>query len=158
MSLEPGGRPGGEVKFLIGAILTGIGLWLFFDSVRFSSGHGGLISGMMRGGRGGGGGGRGMGETTSMGIILVPLFIGVIALFFDVKKAWAWCVTGFGILVLAVEIVSRLRPIFEVKATHGIMMLVLIAGGLGFMLKGYMDDRRYKENIESIKEQQRQQR
>lgn len=142
MSLDPGGRPGGEIKFLIGLVLAGIGLWLFFDSVRFTSGHLGLISGAI-GGRGGGRGG-GMGETTSMGIILVPLFIGIVALFFDVKQTWAWVVTIIGFLILGIEIVSRLRPHFVVKASHAILMLIMIAGGFGFMLRGYLDDRSRK--------------
>lgn len=148
MKLQPGGREGGEITFIIGLLLTGVGLWLFFDSVRITSGHGGFFSGMMRG-RGGGGGGHGGGgwrETTSMGIILVPLFIGVVSLFFDARKLWAWVLTGIGVAILAIEIVSRFRPHFEWKASHAILMLVMIAGGLGMMLRGYLADRESKEN------------
>lgn len=138
MSLDPGGRPGGEIKFLVGVLLAGIGIWLFFDSVHITSGHRGLISGAI-GNRGGGGGYR---ETTSMGIILVPLFIGVVALFFDVRQTWAWILTILGFLVLAIEIVSRMRPMYEAKASHAIMMMIMIAGGFGLMLRGYIEDRR----------------
>ena len=138
MKLEPGGRPGGEVKFLIGSVLAVIGVWLFFDSVQFTSAHGGLISNAL--GRNGGGGG--YRETTSMGILLVPLFAGVVGLFFDVRQRWAWILTGLGIAVLGVEIVSRFRPVFAVKATHLFLMILLIAGGLGLMLRGYLEDRR----------------
>ena len=84
----------------------------------------------------------GMGQTTSMGIVLVPLFVGVVALFFDVRRTWAWIITWVGVAVLAIEIVSRFRPEFQVKGTHAIMMLVLIAGGIGFMLRAYVEDRR----------------
>ncbi|NNE93273.1 MAG: hypothetical protein HKN23_16645 [Verrucomicrobiales bacterium] len=151
MKLQPGGREGGELTFIFGLLLTGVGLWLFFDSVRITSGHGGLISGMMGGRRGGGAGGMGGGfrETTSMGILLVPLFIGVVALFFDAKKTWAWVMTGLGIAILAIEIVSRFRPHFEWKASHAIMMLVMIAGGLGMMLRGYLADRNAKNEQDS---------
>ena len=48
----------------------------------------------------------------------------------------------FGIAVLAVEIVSRFRPVFNVKATHAILMLVMIAGGLGMMLRGYLAEKK----------------
>lgn len=136
MSLEPGGRPGGEIKFLIGAVLAVVGLWLFFDSVRITTGHFGLITGLF--GRGGGG----LGQTTSMGIILVPLFIGIVGLFVNVKQTWAWALTIVGFLVIVVEIISRMRPHFDMKASHGIIMLVLIAGGIGLMLGGYIADRR----------------
>ena len=61
MQLNPGGRPGGEVKFLIGALMTIVGTWLFFDSVRFPTGHMGVMSGAIARGRGGG-----LMETTSM--------------------------------------------------------------------------------------------
>jgi uncharacterized protein len=138
MKLEPGGRPGGEVKFLIGAILAVCGAWLFFDSVHFMTGRGGLVSNAIGGGRGEGG----MGETTSMGIVLVPLFTGVVALFFNVRQKWAWGLTGLGLLILGVEIVSRFRPVFSVKATHLFVMIALIGGGLGLMLRGYVEDRR----------------
>ena len=140
MNLEPGGRPGGEIKFIIGVLLAGIGLWLFFDSVRLTTGHHGLISSAF-GGRGGGGG---MGQTTSMAIILVPLFIGVTGLFFNVNQKWAWALTSVGILILSVEILSRMRPHFNVKASHAVLMLVMIAGGLGLMLRAYIEDSRTK--------------
>lgn len=137
MELNPGGRPGGEVKFLIGLAMTLAGLWLFFDSVRFTTGHMGLFSGAMAQGRGGG-----LVETSSMGIVLVPLFAGVIALFFDVRRTWGWVLVGLGIVILGVEVVSRFRPVIAIKGTHLFLLIVLIGGGLGLMLRGYVEDRR----------------
>lgn len=137
MQLNPGGRPGGEVKFLIGALMTIVGIWLFFDSVRFTTGHMGVMSGAIARGRGGG-----LMETTSMGIVLLPLFVGVIVLFFDVKKSWGWALLGLGIIILGIEIVSRFRPVIAIKGTHLFLLIVLMAGGLGMMLRGYVEDRR----------------
>lgn len=128
------------MKFLIGAVLSAVGVWLFFDSVRFTTGHMGLISGALARGRGGG-----VMETTSMGIVLVPLFIGVIALFFDVRKMWGWILVGLGLVILGIEIVSRFRPVIAIKGTHLILMIVMIAGGLGMMFRGYLEDRRSSE-------------
>lgn len=137
MSLDPGGRPGGEIKFIVGVLLSGIGIWLFFDSVRLTSGHVGLVSNFLgRGGRGG------MGQTTSMAVLLVPLFCGIIGLFFNVKQTWAWALTIIGVLILGIEILSRMRPHFNVKASHGFLMIIMIAGGLGLMLRAYIEDRR----------------
>tara|TARA_B100001123_G_scaffold236751_1_gene265445 strand:- start:81 stop:530 length:450 start_codon:yes stop_codon:yes gene_type:complete len=138
MKLSPGGRPGGESTFLIGLVLAALGFWFFFDSVRLTSGHVGFFSGMIGGGRRGGGG---MAQTTSMGIVLVPLFIGVLALFFDVTKRWAWGLTWIGLAILSIEIVSHFRPVFNVKTSHAILMLIMTAGGLGMMLRGYVIDR-----------------
>ena len=135
------------MKFLVGALMTLAGLWFFFDSVHFTTARMGLVSGAIHGVRGhhGGGGGDGAGggfaQTTSMGIVLVPLFIGVIALFFDVRRTWAWVVTWIGVAILVIEIVSRFRPQFQVKGSHAILLLVMIAGGIGMMLRAYVDDR-----------------
>lgn len=125
------------MKFLIGAAMTVAGIWLFFDSVRFTTGHMGLFSGAMAQGRGGS-----LMETTSMGIVLVPLFAGVIALFFDVKRTWGWVLVGLGVVVLGIEVVSRFRPVIAIKGTHLFLLIVLVAGGLGMMLRGYVEDRR----------------
>jgi len=136
MKLEPGGRPGGEVKFLIGLVLTALGVWLFLDSIRFTTGHLGVVSGAIARGRGGG-----LWDTTSMGIVLVPLFIGVVALFFDVRRAWGWWLTGLGVVILGIEVASRFRPVMAIKGTHLVLLILLIAGGLGLMLRAYLDDR-----------------
>ncbi len=137
MKLEPGGSPGGEVKFLVGVVLSALGVWLFFDSVHFTSGHGGLITNTL--GRTGAGG---WVEPASMGVLFVPLFLGVLALFFNASQRWAWILTGLGVVFLGIEIVSRFRPFFAVKATHLFIMILLIAGGLGLMLRGYLEDKR----------------
>lgn len=55
---------------------------------------------------------------------------------------WAWAVTGVGLVILAVEVVSRFRPVMEIQATHLFILIVLIAGGLGLMLRGYVEDKR----------------
>jgi hypothetical protein len=141
MELQPGGRPGGEVKFLIGAVLSAVGVWLFFDSVRFATDQMGLISGAIARGRGG----RAM-ETTSMGIVLVPLFIGVIALFFDVRRTWGWVLVALGLIILGIEVVSRFRPVMAIKGTHLILLIIMIAGGLGLMFRAYLDDRRLQSS------------
>ena len=141
MKLEPGGSQGGELKFLFGAVLAAVGLYLFFDSVRFTTGHHGLFSGAFH--RRGGGGG--LGETTSMGIVLVPLFIGIVALFFDAKRTWGWVITWLGVAILLIEIVSRVRFYMDSKLTHVILMMIMIAGGFGMMLRAYVEDRNRKK-------------
>lgn len=143
MKLEPGGTQGGELKFLFGGVLAAVGLYLFFDSVRFTTGHHGVFSGAFRG-RGGGGGGR-FGETTSMGIVLVPIFIGIVALFFDAKRTWGWAITWLGVAILLIEIVSRVRFYMDSKLTHVLLMMIMIAGGFGLMLRAYVEDRNRKK-------------
>ncbi len=72
-----GGTDGGVSLFAFGLLLAVGGVYFFFDSVRVTTGHAGALSGMF-----GGGGGHGrMIDTTSMGILFVPFFVGVFALF-----------------------------------------------------------------------------
>lgn len=128
----PGGTEGGQWLFIFGALLAIAGAYLFFDSVRITTGHGAL-SGMM-GARGGGG----MWDTASKGILFLPFLIGVVALFFDVRMKWAWVVLGLGILLLGVEIISQIRFVMNMKLTYLLGMLLLFGAGLGLMLRSYV--------------------
>jgi hypothetical protein len=129
-----GGTNGGISQFSVGFVLMALAIYLFFDSVKVSTGIG-LLSGFGRG-RGG------MWETTSMGIIFLPFFIGVIVLFYDAAKKWAWWLMYFGLAVIAIEIFSRIRFLMTMKTTHLLGMIVLFAAGVGLMLRSYRDKRR----------------
>ena len=129
-----GGTEGGLGQFAIGFALAMLAVYLFFDSVRVSSGVG-LISGGMFGGRGGGG----FWETTSMGIVFMPFFLGVLALFYDAKQKWAWWLMWLGGAVIAIEITSRMRFRFDIKTTHFLGMLTLFAAGAALMMRSYRE-------------------
>ncbi|MDB4320210.1 hypothetical protein N9938_00645 [Akkermansiaceae bacterium] len=131
--IKPGGSEGGERAFVagLGLILFGLGLYLFLDSVRVTSAPYGWISGRM-------GGGRGMGETTSMGIVFVPFLAGITILFFDSEKKWAWVLAGLGLAVVAIEILSRVRFVLEMKTTHLLLVLGMVAAGAGLILRSYV--------------------
>ena len=137
--LTPGGTAGGGGKFLLGLLLAAVSLYFFFDSVLVSTRGGGLISVAMRGR--GGGGGHGLWETTSMGIIFLPFFIGLVALFYDAKIRWAWIVTWIGLAIIVIEILSRIRFLITIKTSHLIIMFVTFAAGAGLMLQSYRDER-----------------
>jgi hypothetical protein len=136
--IKPGGSEGGVGKFMLGLLLSAVALYFFFDSVRMSTRGAGLISGGLRG-RGGGGG---LGETTSMGIIFLPFIVGLIALFYNAKQKWAWAVTWIGVAVLAIEILSRIRPHLEIKTSHLMIMMVTFSAGVGLILQSYRDEKR----------------
>lgn len=133
-----GGTEGGLGQFVIGFGLAALGIYLFFDSVRVVTDGAGMISGALRG-RGGGGGGR-FGQTTSMGIIFVPFFVGVFSLFVNSKQKWAWGLTYLGIAILAIEIVSRIQFYINTKLTHLLFMLVLFAAGCALMFRSYEEE------------------
>lgn len=127
-----GGTDGGIGMFLGGLALAGGAVYFFFDSVQVRTGIGAL-SGLMRRGTGGGG----FYETTSMGILFVPFFVGVFCLFVDASRKWAWNLTYLGLAILAIEIVSRVRFVMNTKLTHLLGMLVMFAAGAAFMFRSY---------------------
>ncbi|TWT99005.1 hypothetical protein [Neorhodopirellula pilleata] len=129
-----GGTEGGTRMFGIGVAMAIAAVYLFFDSVRVATGHPGAISGMLGGGRGR------LIETTSMGIVFVPFFLGVFSLFVDAQRKWAWGLTYLGIAILAVEVLSRVRFIIDTKLTHMLLMFTLFAAGCAFMFRSYRPD------------------
>ena len=137
-----GGTEGGLGKFAIGFCLSALATYLFFDSVRVMTAGHGLLSGLF------GYGHNGPWETTSMGIIFVPFFLGVIVLFYDARLWWGWLLTYLGMGVVAIEILSRIQFVFQMKTTHLLGMIVLFAAGAGFMLRSYRDDRPRKDGAE----------
>ena len=141
-----GGTEGGAGMFILGFLLAGLGVYLFFDSVLVSTATHGWISGMFRG-RGGGGG---MGQTTSMGIVFVPFFIGVTALFVNARWQWAWGLTWLGIAILIIEILSRIRFLLTMKVTHLLGMIVLFAAGTGLMIRSYREDLKREEKLQEM--------
>ena len=132
-----GGTEGGVGLFVFGLLLAIGGIYFFFDSVRVSTGHAGALSGLMGGGRGHGG----LIDTTSMGILFVPFFIGVFALFVDARRHWPWYLTFIGIAILAIEILSRIRFIIDTKLTHLLGMLVMFAAGCALMFRSYREQK-----------------
>ena len=133
--MKPGGSEGGERAFVAGAglLLFGLGLYLFLDSVKVTSAPFGAISR-----RFGGGGGGGMWETTSMGIIFVPFLAGVLVLFYDATKRWAWWLSGVGLAIICIEILSRVRFILNMKTTSLLLVLGMIAAGAGLLARSYV--------------------
>ncbi len=79
-----------------------------------------------------------MGETTSMGIVFVPFLAGITILFFDSEKKWAWVLAGLGLAVVAIEILSRVRFVLEMKTTHLLLVLGMVAAGAGLILRSYV--------------------
>lgn len=131
-----GGTAGGTEQFIIGACMAGAAVYFFFDSVRMHSGGMGVVSGLLGGGRGAGGG---LWATGSMGIVFVPLGIGVFSLFVDASRKWAWWLTWVGLAILAIEMLSRIQFLISLKTSHFIMMLVLFLFGCALMFNSYRD-------------------
>lgn len=134
-----GGTQGGCGLFTLGFCLAAGGLYLFLDSVRVSSAGYGFFSGGVRHLFGGAHAGDGW-TTTSMGILFVPFFVGVMILFYNSKLKIGWGLMYLGLAILVVEILSQIRFFLEMKLTHLLLLMVMVAAGVGLMIRSFRDE------------------
>jgi hypothetical protein len=127
-----GGTEGGIGLFTIGFVLSIGSLYFFFNSVHVTTRGSGLLTGMLYRGMGEGGFG-----TASMGLVFVPFFLGVIALFYDARPAWAWYLMWAGLGILVIEILSQITFMFNLRASYLLLVLAIFAAGVGMMLRSY---------------------
>jgi uncharacterized protein len=127
-----GGTEGGVGMFTGGFVLSIVSLYFFFNSVFVTTRGHGLFTGMLYRGMGEGGFG-----SASMGLVFVPFFLGVVALFYDAKQKWAWVLMWAGLAILVIEILSQLTFVFNLRASYLLLVLALFAAGVGLMLRSY---------------------
>ena len=114
----PGGTPGGIYTFLIGLAMTIAGGFLFMNHVKvgYSFWHF-------------------FGRSTE-GLTLIPLIAGIGFLFFNGRSVIGWVLTGAGALIIFLSIIVNLRFYFpQTSLFNLIVMLVLLIGGLGLILR-----------------------
>jgi hypothetical protein len=117
----PGGTPGGLGEALAGLVMMAVGVYLVFDHVtvhtsfwRFYGSPG-----------------------TSFGLTMLPLLIGIGALFWNGRSVIGWLLTVAGIALILVGVLMNLDIYFRPTSLWAtIMMFGLIAGGLGVFAKG----------------------
>jgi hypothetical protein len=80
-------------------------------------------------------------ETTSQAIVFVPLLIGIGLLFHESRWKAGWILLGLGLLVLVVEILSRIRFFMSVKLTALLLMLGMLSAGIALMLRALRGER-----------------
>ncbi|HKP30742.1 MAG TPA: hypothetical protein VJU15_15125 [Gemmatimonadales bacterium] len=73
---------------------------------------------------------------SAFGLSLAPLLIGVGMLFFNGKSVAAWVLTGAGALIILAGIITNMRIYFGPASLFDtLVMLVLLAGGIGLIAK-----------------------
>src|SRR5687768_8259088 len=116
----PGGTPGGTGEFLIGLVLTAIGVYLLFQRVTVHTSFwrfGGL--------------------TNSFGISLIPLVLGIAVLFFNGKSILGWLLTLGSLLFIVVGVIANMDIYFErTSLWNTLVMLGLMGAGIGLVAKG----------------------
>jgi len=129
-----GGTPGGTRLFFIGLVLAAAGLYFFLDSVRVVTLPAGLLSGFLNHGMFHNGA-----PTTSTGILFAPIFLGLITLFYDARLKSGWALFYVGLSVIVIEILSRIQFMMNTKTSHLLLMLGMIAAGIGLMLRSFRE-------------------
>ena len=110
-----------------------VGLWFFLSNVHVMTEPFGAVSGFL--GRGVGLGGPAM----STGIVFAPIFAGLVLLFYDVRLKWGWALFYVGLAIIVVEILSRIRFQMGMPVSNLLLMLGMVAAGIGMMLRSFRD-------------------
>lgn len=128
-----GGTPGGTWMFFLGLVLAAAGLWFFLSNVQVMTDPFGMISGVL---------GRGFGlagPAMSTGIVFAPIFLGLVLLFYDAKLKWGWALFYVGLALILIEILSRIRFQMGMPVSNLLLMLGMVAAGIGMMLRSFRD-------------------
>ena len=79
---------------------------------------------------------------SSFGLSLVPLIFGIGFLFFNGKSVIGWILLTIGVVIIFAGILMNLHIFFmPTSLFNTIVMLVLLAGGIGLVARGIMPHR-----------------
>jgi uncharacterized protein len=113
-----GGTSGGIGQFFLGLAMAIGGAYLLTSQVTVSSGFWGYFG------------------PHTFGLTLLPLMFGVGMLFFDGKSVFGWLLTGASAVIIVLGILVNLQIYFQPTSLYNtIVMLVLLAGGLGLVAR-----------------------
>ena len=130
-----GGTPGGVGEFFIGLVIAALGFYLLFSHVQVYSGYWNFA---VFGGVG-----------RSFGISLIPLLFGIGILFVNGKSVLGWFLSVGGLLFILAGILVNLDIHFMGTSLMNVLiMLAMIAAGLGLIVKGLRPHRSRSEPSE----------
>lgn len=114
-----GGTPGGIGEFILGLAMTVAGAYLLTNRVVVASGFWSVWG------------------YNAFGPSLFPLILGIGFLFFNGKSKIGWLLLFVGVVVIFTGILMNLHIYFErTSLFNSIVMIVLLAGGIGLMVRG----------------------
>ncbi len=114
-----GGSSGGIFEFLIGLAMAVAGVYLLSNQVVVTSSFWSLYG------------------YNTFGLTLIPLIFGIGMLFFNGKSVIGWILLFAGIVIIFAGILMNLTVYFQATSLFNtIIMLVLLAGGIGLIARG----------------------
>jgi hypothetical protein len=117
---DVGGTRGGLGMFIVGAAMFVGGLYLLFQQIDVHGGYWTWTGGNNR----------------TFGLTLIPLLGGIGVLFWNGSSRVGWALAGGGLLILVLGIIANMQIHWRrTTLFDALLMLVLIAGGLGVMAR-----------------------
>lgn len=115
---DVGGTPGGIGDFLIGFVMACVGGYLLTNQVTVAGSYWSFYG------------------TSTFGITLIPMLIGIGMLFWSGKSIVGWLLTVAGALFIVAGVIANLHIYFQPTSLFNtIVMLVLLAGGIGLIAR-----------------------
>jgi hypothetical protein len=116
-----GGTPGGLGEAFAGMVMIAVGIYLVFDHVTVQTSFWRFFGS----------------PGQSFGVTLVPLLVGIGALFFNGRSVLGWFLLVAGVLLILVGVLMNLDVYFRPTSLWvTIFMFGLIGGGVGLFAKG----------------------
>jgi hypothetical protein len=115
---DVGGTSGGLAEFLGGFAMACAGGYLLTNQVVVTSSFWSLFG------------------TSTFGLTLVPMIIGIGILFFNGRNVFGWLLTIGGAVFILAGVIANLHIFFRPTSLFNtILMLVLLAGGIGLIAR-----------------------
>ena len=122
---DVGGTSGGLGHFLAGLAMACGGAYLFADRVTVASSYWNFYG------------------ANSFGVTLIPMLIGIGMLFFNGRSVIGWLLTCAGALFIFLGVIANLHIYFQPTSLfQTILMLTLLAGGLGLIARSLASHQR----------------
>ncbi len=113
-----GGTPGGILEFVIGVALACGGAYLLTARVTVTTGLWHFWG------------------QNSFGLTLIPLLLGIGMIFFNGRSFFGWMLVIVGAVIILAGIIANMNIYFQPTSLFNtLMMLALLAGGLGLVAK-----------------------
>jgi hypothetical protein len=114
-----GGTPGGFGQFFLGLAIAALGFYLFLERVHVMSNLGSLWGG-------------------HLGLLLLPLGLGVGLLFFNARSVLGWLMVIVSLIVVVVAIIANLTLFFmPTNFLRTAAMISLISIGFLMMIRSF---------------------
>lgn len=111
-----------DFKYFGGMCLVMVGFFLLFQHVKVMSGYFSWW---------------GLSPGSSIGMLFIPLLIGIGWIFYNSKSMWGWILSAVSLLTMVFTIISGLRVYFEPISVLGmIFMLLPFSLGCAMILQG----------------------